>query len=118
MMRFEIALNDLRFHSRIGVAKQERTVGNEFAVSLTVSIPYTDGAAGDDLSATISYADIYDIVKAEMGKPRQLLEAAAAAIARGIREKWPEILSGHITICKSTPPITGITGNATVTLIF
>lgn len=118
MKTIEIALSDLHFHARHGVFKQENIVGNEFIVALNVRIPFTDGIDDDDLDATISYADLYDIIADEMKRPRKLLETVANDICLRICGKWPQILSGEITICKSTPPIPGITGNASVSIIF
>ena len=53
-----------------------------------------------------------------MGSPRNLLECVAGHIASRFRARWPQIDSGSIAITKTTPPIPGITGSATVTLTF
>lgn len=118
MAKFEITLSDLRFHSYHGVLPQENKVGNEFSVTVSVMIPYSAEILGDNLDATISYADIYEIVEQEMATPRKLLETVAARIRNRITHNWEQISGGYITICKSTPPISGITGNAKVTLFF
>ena len=115
---FEITLADLRFHAHHGVMPQETMVGNEFCVSVSVRIPYSADILDDSLDATISYADIYEIVKEEMRKPKKLLETVAAIIRERLSSRWPQIKRGEITICKSTPPIGGITGNAKVRLFF
>lgn len=118
MAEFEIELSDLRFHAFHGVLPQETKVGNEFSVSVGIKIPYQEDILDDNLDATISYADIYEIVAQEMSTPRKLLETVAACIRNRIIHNWEQILGGHITICKSTPPITGIIGTAKVTLFF
>lgn len=118
MKDFEITLADLHFHARHGVLRQENKVGNEFVVSITIRIPFSDGIINDDISCTISYADIYEIVKNEMSRPRKLLETVATSIQKGLTDKWPHIKNGEITICKLTPPIPNITGNARVKLFF
>lgn len=118
MRLIEISLSDLRFHSKIGVLPQEQIVGNEFIVDSSVRIPYSERMENDDLDVSISYADIYSIIEEEMEKPRKLLEACCVSIANRLKEKWGMIESGSITICKSTPPISGITGSAKVTLFF
>ena len=114
----EITLADLRFHSHHGVMPQETKVGNEFIVSVSVRIPYSDEILNDDIDATISYADIYEIVAAEMKSPKKLLETVAARIVHEICSSWTNITGGEITISKSTPPISGITGSAKVRLFF
>ncbi len=118
MRRFEISLTDLRIHAFHGVMEQERKVGNEFIVTLRIRLPYSDSIKNDDLGATVSYVDLYKIVSEEMSKPRSLLETVADSIADRIREDWPGIEGGEITICKSNPPISGITGRAEVRLFF
>lgn len=111
-----IALTDLRFMARHGVFEQERKVGNEFIVDLEVTIP--EPQPNDDLAATVSYADLYEIVREEMAMPRQLLETVASTIADHILHDFPIVCKGSVSICKSTPPIPGITGSAKITLFF
>ena len=118
MKEFEIKLSDLRFHACHGVMPQETKVGNEFIVNLAIRIPYSEVILEDNLDDTISYADVYEIIKTEMGNTKQLIETVAAKIAERICSRWPQILSGHITICKSTPPIPTVNGSAEVTLFF
>lgn len=109
----EISLLDLRFHSRHGVFPQENTVGNEFSVDVSVTVP-RDLVSGDEISTTVSYADIYGIVKEEMSIPRKLMETIAVAIAGRLQSNWHEIKGGSISITKINPPIAGITGSARV----
>ena len=118
MKHFVIALTDVRIHAFHGVMDQERKVGNEFKVNLRVEIPYSPAIKNDNVDDTVSYADLYNIVREEMAIPRCLLETVADSIAERIAGKWPQIKSGQITICKSTPPILKMTGEAEVTLFF
>lgn len=118
MMEYEVALTNLRFYARHGVWEQENKIGNEFIVDVRIRIPYSEAIFSDDLSATISYAEIFDIISSEMAKPRKLLETVAATIHSEIISCWPWITSGSIKICKSTPPIAHISGSSEVTLFF
>lgn len=118
MKHFVIALTDVRIHAFHGVMDQERKVGNEFKVNMRVEIPYSPSIKNDNIDDTVSYADLYNIVREEMAIPRSLLETVADSIAERIVDKWPQIQSGQITICKSTPPISTMTGEAEVTLFF
>lgn len=112
-----IQLDDLRFHSYHGVMPQERRVGNEFRVDISVVIPVTGAMQRDELSGTLSYADIFDVVRCGMEQPSDLLEHVALRIAGDVSRRW-KILSGEITIRKMAPPIPGMTGTAAVTLRF
>lgn len=115
---FEISLIDLRFQAAIGVFDQERKVGNEFVVNVSVSYDAADFSGDDDIDSTISYADIYDVVKEEMAVPCRLLETKALEISKKIMARWSGIKSGKISIIKSVPPIPGIDGKSGVTYFF
>lgn len=115
---FEISLDDIRFFARHGVMEQERILGNEFSVALRIKIPVPAHIHEDNLEDTISYADIYEIVDQEMKTPRKLLETLSHSIASSIREKWRQIVSLSVSVTKLNPPISGITGSASVTYNF
>ena len=114
----QIFLKNLRFHAYIGVDERERMIGNEFEINLNITIPYQEGMIADDLNATISYAEVYEIVSEIMTKPRKLLERVAAEIIGEIKGKWPEIEAGEVEIIKTAPPIPGISGEVGVKLFF
>lgn len=116
--RFEISLNDLRFYASIGVFEQEQVIGNEFIVNVKVTYNADGFTCDDDISHTISYADIYDLIKYEMSIPCKLLETKCVMIANKILHKWLNVESGYVKIVKLVPPIAGIDGNCSVTYSF
>ena len=118
MMQFEVSLVDLRFHAFHGVDPQERIVGNEFAVTVRLKYFIEEKDIEDNIEKTISYADVYQLVETEMKRPRKLLETVAFELISKIRDRWPGISSGVVTISKINPPLSGITGKAEVSLSF
>ena len=117
-MEFEISLKDLRFFARHGVMPFEREMGNEFKVDLLIKLPCDDRFEDDSLDNTVSYADLFEIVADEMNTPRKLLETVALNIAKKIRNYYPQVMKGKITIEKMRPPIVGMIGKAAVSLEF
>ena len=117
-MEFKISLDDIRFHAFHGVEDFEREFGNEFRVSLSVNLPYVSEMENDELSHTVSYADLYEIVKEVMATPCKLLETVALKIASKIKTTYPQITGGNISIQKLRPPIKEMLGSASVTLNF
>lgn len=114
---FEISLEQAKFYSHIGVSEQERKVGNEFVVDLKVVVDA--GKFKEEVLATsVSYAEIYEEVKKVMGSSGMLLETFAFRIATAIKERWPYIESGNVSIIKSALPIQGIDGYAKVEYFF
>ena len=105
MVKTSIFLDDVRFHAFHGVMPQERAVGADFTVSLNVGYDFVKAAESDDLTDTISYADLYEVVKAEMEKPSQLLEHVALRIIKAITAKWPQIGTVDLRLAKDNPPM-------------
>lgn len=110
---FKICLQDLAFYSRIGVFTQERKVGNEFRVSISIKYDASD-FEDENLETTISYADVYEIIKLQMDGEHLLLESVAKCITDTISKQWKNIVEISTSICKVAPPIPGITGSCAV----
>lgn len=110
---FTIRLEKLRFFSRIGVFEQERKVGNEFSVDVTV---VTDAShfIEENLETSLSYADVYSVVSEVMGEEWQLLESAAKNIAESLKMRWNIISGVTVKISKLAVPIVGIQGVCSV----
>lgn len=110
---FVISLTDLRFYSRIGVGEQERRIGNEFRVDVSFSIDAA-GFRAEDISTTVSYADAYDVIAAQMGREWLLLESVAEAVAEALCDSYPVIKSCKVSITKLSVPVAGIDGRCGV----
>ncbi len=112
-----IEVNALRVHSCHGVGGQERLVGNDFEVSLSVECPMSDAMSSDNLDGTVSYADLVDIIKGKMSEPSMLIEHVARRIIDAVTVGFPQITAGRVTVAKLLPPIPGCQlDNAAVTL--
>ena len=105
MMKTTVFLDEVRFHAFHGVMPQERAVGADFTVWLTVGYDFIKAAESDDLSDTISYADLYEVVRAEMDKPSQLLEHVALRIVKAVASRWPKVEKIDIRLAKDNPPM-------------
>ncbi len=108
-----IELKQLHFFAFHGLYEDEKKTGNEFEVNLSVDyIP--DTIVITDLSATINYAELFELVKAEMQKPCELLETLAMGIVELIHSLHPQIKKVAISITKLHPPIAAFTGSVGV----
>lgn len=111
-----IKLTDMRFHAYHGVFEQERIVGNTFFVNLDIQMDFLQAALTDNLNATISYADLYEVVKEEMMKPSKLLENVAGRILTRLSEEFDVIQSITIEVAKTNPPFGGDVKSASVVM--
>ncbi|MDD7383979.1 MAG: 2-amino-4-hydroxy-6-hydroxymethyldihydropteridine diphosphokinase [Actinomycetaceae bacterium] len=87
-----------------GVLPEETKLGQVFSADVSYGVETADAAAADDLSATISYADVVDAVRSVLaGSPMRLLETVAARIAGavlGLGALWVDV-----TIHKPHAPV-------------
>ena len=64
----KIFLKNIRFHAYHGVLEQENMVGNDYLVNLSLEYDFTRAMQTDELSGTINYAEVYELLKREMAK--------------------------------------------------
>lgn len=115
MLTFTISLRNLRFYSYHGLLPQERMVGNDFEVSVSVQVPAPD-VPSDSLDGSVSYADIFEIVKKRMEIPADTLEFLAMDMRRMVMAECPAVIACRVEIVKCAPPIPGIQGSASVAI--
>lgn len=105
-MLLTVAINRMRVTARHGLLPQERLVGNDFEVSVSVDIDAdVEALMADAIDVSVSYADLADVIREVMLTPCDLLEAVAARIYQAIKMGFPNVMGGVVTIKKLTPPI-------------
>ena len=77
-----VCLNKLRFHARHGVMPQEQATGGEFVVSIRAKYLFDKALESDDVSDTLNYAEMFEIINKEMQTPSCLLEHVAGRIGK------------------------------------
>ena len=100
-----ISLRNVRFHAFHGVMPQERKVGADFLVNLRVGYPLEQAMQSDEVSDTLNYAALYEVVKAEMMQPSNLLEHVAGRIADAVVKRFPQVTSIDLELTKQNPPM-------------
>ncbi|MGM9703165.1 MAG: dihydroneopterin aldolase [Prevotella sp.] len=104
-MKTSIFINDIRFHAHHGVMPQERVVGADFTVSVRLGYDFSLAASTDDVADTISYADVYELLRDEMAIASKLLEHVAGRMVDSLRSRFPAIHSIDLSLTKLNPPM-------------
>ena len=112
----KITLHEMRFYAYHGVFAQEQRVGNYFIVELTFWADIAESLHRDELEETISYADVYEVIKAEMAIPSRLLEHVVGRISERLFATFPRMQRIALTLSKCNPPFPGEVHSAAVTL--
>lgn len=98
-------MKDVRFHAYHGVLKQEQMVGNDYLVNLVVNYDFTCAMETDELGETVSYADLFELLKEEMAIPSKLLEHVVGRIGKRIFSEYSSIRDIYLSITKINPPM-------------
>lgn len=100
-----IGIDNIRLRAFHGVDEQERIVGQDYVVSLTMDCDADLAVESDDVSHTVNYAEAYAVVKKEMAVPSMLLEHVAGRIAGAIMKTQPLVQAVKVKVVKVCPPM-------------
>ena len=106
MAEDRLTLTGLRAFGHHGVFEQERVDGQEFVIDVTVWLDARAAAAKDDLSKTVNYGELAELIVAEVeNDPVDLIETLAERIASLVLEQ-PRASWVEVTVHKPSAPIT------------
>lgn len=100
----------MRFEARHGVFDWEREAVQPFEVDLVLHADLARAADSDELSSTVDYAALYELVRAMVEGPSfRLIEALAGAIAdAALSATDPAVVDGvEVRVRKPAAPIGG-----------
>ena len=107
-----IHFNHLKFFSYHGIHDEERILGNDYEVN--VSISFESAGKITALEETINYVTVYGIIKKRMETPSELLETLAEDLVQRIYSADNRISSISVSIEKKNPPIPNMEGSVAV----
>jgi dihydroneopterin aldolase len=103
----KIRLNDIRLYAFHGCWDEEAIVGGEYSVDICIDFDYTDAALADDLSQTIDYVRIKEIVYSEMAVRAKLIETVSLRILNVLKAEFPQADNRWVKITKINAPMGG-----------
>lgn len=110
-------MENVRIYAYHGVGAQENVVGNNFLVNLKIKVNVSMAVISDSLVDTISYADIFEIIKNEMAIPSKLLEHVGGRIISELKRRFTNIEEIELKLTKCNPPMGADLDGASVLLI-
>ena len=113
-----IRLNNIRVHASHGCLKEESIIGSDYRVDLEVSTDLTKSSLSDNLSDTVDYVYLNNIVKEEMAVKSKLLEHVAKRILDRIFKEIKTTSNAEVTVSKINPPIGGDVESVSIKMQF
>jgi dihydroneopterin aldolase len=100
-----------------GVLESEKVTGQDFYVDVVLEVNLTRASITDDVSDTINYAEVTDLVVAEITGDRvSLIEKLAGNIADQIKATYPQAATVSVTVHKPQAPVHAQVQDISVTI--
>lgn len=109
-----ITLENMEFHAYHGCMEHEKTIGNTFLVSVAMQLDTQKAGKSDCVDDTLSYQEVYDVVKEQMNVPSNLIEHVAQRILDSLTSAFPSVQSFTVKLSKLAPPLGGKVERATI----
>lgn len=106
-MTSKIIIEDLKIYAYHGALPEETLIGTYYLLNVEIHADLWKAVGTDDLSDTINYAEINEIIHTEMKVPSKLMEHVAGRILKNIKMKFTQVAFVKIRITKTSPPMTG-----------
>jgi|SRR5665213_1776781 len=111
-----ISLHDAEFFAYHGWYPEEQKLGNRFIVDIDVDFDAEKNFNEDEISGTINYEQMYEIVEGQMKQTRKLIETVARGIVDDTKKKFPAAKNVRVSIKKLNPPLKGKVAYSCITV--
>jgi len=102
-----ISIEGMEFFAYHGCFKEEQVIGTKFRIDVFLKTNTTQAEATDNLSDTVNYQTVYQLIKDEMGNRSKLLEHVGRRILNRIKKEFSAVEYVKIKIRKLNPPLGG-----------
>ena len=113
----KILVEGIKLYAYHGCLEEEAVIGGEYIVDIVLETDFTEAAQTDDLSKTIDYVTVYNIVKAQMALRSKLIEHVAQRILNALKKEFPALKKTEVKVTKINPPMHGHVERVCVVMI-
>lgn len=111
-----ITLHNIRLYAYHGCLPEETRIGAHYRVDVKIETDFSEAAKNDDLTKTVDYCDVFNIVKREMAIPAKLIEHVGQRIVDALLIEIPRTDAVKIRVTKIAPPMNGDVQAVSVTM--
>lgn len=111
-----IKLEGMEFFAYHGCFEEEQIIGTKFRIDLNIEANVDEAAETDDLSKTINYLSVYQMVKKQMEIKSRLLENVGKRILDELYNQFQGVIKAEVKVSKLNPPLGGKLDSVSLTL--
>lgn len=116
MVKGIIEIENMEFYAFHGCYREEQAVGNVFQVCFRMEVDAGTASRTDNVADTVSYLDVYEVIREQMEIPSHVLEHVARRILDAVAERFPGVLAARVKVSKMAPPLGGRVEKVSVSL--
>ncbi len=102
-----ILVEGINIYAHHGCLEEEGRVGGNYIVDVILETDFTEAAKADDLTKTIDYVIVYNIVKTQMSIRSKLIEHVGQRIVDALKKEFAAIKVLTVKVSKINPPMHG-----------
>lgn len=110
----KITLKNMQFFSHHGHFDEEQIIGANYELSVCLHFDVEKAAQSDDLTDTLNYQEVYDVVKKEMAIKSRLIEHVSQRILDSLLNTFPQLSQADLSFSKMNPPLGGQVERVTI----
>lgn len=103
----KILVEGIKIYAYHGCLAEEGKIGTNYIVDVTLETDFSEAAKKDDLTKTIDYVVVYDIVKSQMAIRSKLIEQVGQRIVDELKKQFATIKKVEVKVTKLNPPMNG-----------
>lgn len=115
-MKHTIEVNGIKIYAFHGCLPEEEKIGGHYVVDVMLNTNFSEAAFTDDLSKTVDYVLIHQVVKEEMAIRSKLIEQVGQRIVDRIKREAVGIHFLRVKVTKLAPPINGDVDNVAIVI--
>jgi dihydroneopterin aldolase len=112
----QLHIQNIECYSYHGCLREETKIGGKFSVDILIDYDFSKSLQSDELSDTIDYCVLHDVVHEQMDIPSKLIEHVAGRIKNKIATIYPHTTLIAVSVTKFNPPVNGFINKVTVTV--
>jgi 7,8-dihydroneopterin aldolase/epimerase/oxygenase len=103
----KIIVEGINVHAYHGCLEEEGKIGCKYTVDVSMETDFSEAAKTDDLTKTIDYVIVYNIVKTEMAIRSKLIEQVGQRIIDTLKKQFTTLQKVEVKVTKLNPPMNG-----------
>jgi 7,8-dihydroneopterin aldolase/epimerase/oxygenase len=111
-----INVEGIRVYAYHGCLEEEGRIGSPYIVDVRMEADLKIAEKSDNLTDTIDYVKVYEIVKTQMAIRSKLIEHVGRRIFDELKKEFSSLEKAEVKVTKINPPMNGAVDKVSVTI--